>query len=114
MAETFTYQPTKNSPKSKAPRTKGIAFGNGYQQVYGDGLNANLESWSLEFTEDDADKQLIETFFDEHGGYQFFNWTSPESGAVQKQYLCPSWHSLPVGGGYYRITAVFKEWAGLV
>jgi phage-related protein len=116
MAETFTYQPTKDSARSMAPRVKQIAFGNGYKQIYGDGINANLESWELTFKAAAAEAVAIDSFFDSHGGYTPFNWTAPESGAVLKQYLCPSWRKAPAaeGGGWFIVTATFEEWAVLV
>lgn len=114
MAETFSYIPTKDSTRAHQPRVKKIAFGNGYAQVYGDGINSNLEQWSLTFEEKDADKQTIEDFFSARGGYQYFNWTSPEAGATQKQYLCTNWQIKSLGAGFWSITATFEEWAGLV
>jgi len=114
MATTFTWQPTKNSPKKKQPRVKKVEFGNGYKQIYGDGINNNLENWSLVFEVEDTVKQAIESFLDTANGYNFFNWTSPENGATEKQYVCPSWESIPIGGGFYSLTAIFEEWPGLV
>ena len=115
MAETFTYQPTKNSRPKKEPRTKGAQFGNGYQQIYGDGINANLEQWDLEFKGDEAEMLIVDSFLDDHGGYTFFNWTSPLTGATEKQYLCPRWQGpSPIGGGFFVVTATFREYPGLV
>jgi len=115
MTETFptTLKPTTSSQKSHTPRVKAINFGNGYKQIYGDGLNSNLESWSLSWLVDDTDKQIIEDFFATAGGINYFNWTSQEAGATQKQYICESWLIQPMGASKYQINATFKEWAGL-
>ena len=115
-ATTFpaTIKPTTASQKSHTPRVKSIAFGNGYKQIYGDGINFNLEKWSLSWTVNDTDKQTIEDFFIAAKGYIYFNWTSTESGATQKQYLCPSWSIQPLGVNNYVVSASFEEWAGLI
>jgi phage-related protein len=116
MAATFptTLEPTIASQKSHTPRVKQIAFGNGYKQIYGDGLNSDTEKWSLGWTVNDTNKQTIEDFFSTAAGYNYFNWTSPETGATQKQYICPTWMIKPIGANFYEITATFEEWTGLV
>lgn len=114
MANTLTYDPTIATQKTHTPRVKSIAFGNGYMQIAGDGINSNLESWSLSWIVNDTDKQSIEDFFNTTNGYDYFNWTSPENGASQKQYLVTSWNINPLGANFYNISAQFKEWAGLV
>lgn len=114
MAETFTYVPSMSSVRHRAPRIKQTKFGNGYRQVYGDGINYNLETWDMVFTvNSDSDKTAIDNFFNTHGGYTYFDWTNPETGATQKQYTCPSWSITSLGAGNYTISAVFEEWAGL-
>jgi phage-related protein len=115
MTETFptSIVPTIGTNKKHTPKVKEIAFGNGYKQLYGDGLNSDLEKWSLTFILDDTDKQTVEDFFIAAAGYLFFNWTAPDAGAAQKQYLCQSWDINFLGGTAYRITTTFDEWAGL-
>ena len=115
MANTFpsTIEPTIATQKQHQPRVKSIAFGNGYLQIAGDGINNNLEKWTISFILSDTDKQTVEDFFNTEGGYNYFNWTSPENGATQKQYLCPSWSISSFGANKYQISCVFNEWAGL-
>ena len=114
MTDTFVYTPTKASVKTSKPRIKSISFGNGYEQIYGDGINSNPEIWTLDFNRDDTDKQAIEDFFTAHY-LTFFNWTSPEKGAVEKQYTCREWKiSFIEDINYYNITATFNQWAGLI
>ena len=114
MAETFTYVPTKETQRVMKPRTKSIMFGNGYMQIAPDGINFLPEEWNLTFTVEDADKQIIDSFFKTAGGSVYFNWTSSEIGAVEKQYLCPNWQITPIGACLFTITATFNEWTGLV
>lgn len=112
MANTFTIEPTIASRKSHEPRVKRAQFGNGYYQIVGDGLNADLEKWSLTWILDDTDKQTVEDFFTTEGGYNFFFWTSPENGASQKAYICPKWSVQPMGADVFTITAEFEEYPG--
>ena len=113
MANTFTYSPTIASQKSHEPRVNRVDFGNGYYQLVGDGINSNLEKWNLIFIVEDTEKQAIEDFFLNEGGYNYFNWTSDEAGAVQKQYICSSWNIQPMGASTYQISAIFEEFPGL-
>jgi len=113
MTTTFTYSPTIASQKQHHPKVKKIQFGNGYYQIVGDGINSNMEKWSLSFTVDDTDKQAIEDFFNTASGYTYFNWTSDENGATQKQYICNQWNIQPLGANNYNINATFDEFPGL-
>ncbi len=115
MTTTFpaTIKPTIASQRTHKPRVKEVKFGNGYRQVWGDGINSNLEDWKLSFIVTDANKTIVHNFLNTANGYIHFNWTNPESGATQKQYTCPSWTVVPLGRNQYNIQATFKEWAGL-
>ena len=115
MANTFstTYKPTIASQKATKPRVKIIAFGNGYKQIVGDGINNLMEHWNLTWIVGDTGKQYIEDFFLTEAGYNYFNWTSNENGATLKQYICPQWNIQPIGNDNYQISASFEEWAGL-
>ena len=107
-----TIKPENSSNRSQTPRVKMISFGNGYRQIAGDGLNANLEKWSLIFVLNDTNKQTVEDFFLATNGYDWFYWTSPEAGANQKKYIVPSWSIQPLGASMYQITCSFEEWVG--
>ena len=113
MAETFNYNPTIQSQKNNTPRVKRQPMGNGYFQITGDGINSNLEKWNLTFIVNDTDKQAIISFFETTGGYTYFNWTSDEIGAVEKQYIVPNWTLQPIGGNWYNINCMFEEFPGL-
>jgi phage-related protein len=115
MTTTFpsTIKPVTSSSRRQTPRVKSIQFGNGYKQITGDGLNSNLEKWDLTFMLNDTDKQTVEDFFSVTGGYNYFNWTSPETGATQKQYIVTTWSIQPIGVQTYSITCSFEEFPGL-
>lgn len=115
MATTFpaTIKPTIQSRRSQKPSVKRTQFGNGYFQIAGNGINNNLEKWNLTFTLNDTDKQTVEDFFLATNGYDYFNWTSQEAGAVEKQYIVPEWNIQPMGADNYTVTCMFEEFPGL-
>jgi phage-related protein len=81
---------TFGSQLSRSPRTLESAFGNGYEQRAGDGLNLVPQMWSVVW--DDIswiDCQTIDTFLGGQKGYLAFLWTPPGGSALQ--FKCKSW-----------------------
>jgi phage-related protein len=77
MTATFTYSPTYGSPKASAPRVLATQFGDGYEQRAVDGINPDLKSWDLTFTNRaTTDADAIEAFLVTNTGLAF-NWTPP-------------------------------------
>ncbi|WP_432648697.1 phage tail protein, partial [Morganella morganii] len=50
MIEVFTWCPRVNPTEDITYKTRRAKFGDGYEQVSGDGINARSQKWSLEFT----------------------------------------------------------------
>ncbi|MFX0395145.1 phage tail protein, partial [Morganella morganii] len=50
MIEIFTWCPRVNPTEDITYKTRRAKFGDGYEQVSGDGLNPRSQKWSLEFT----------------------------------------------------------------
>lgn len=88
------------------------AFGDGFVQTTGDGINIKSEIWNLTWAnEDTADVETIKTFLDNHKGNTPFNWTPP--GETEALYYNP--------GGYVQsnlrvlsstLIAAFVRWHG--
>ena len=114
MADFPTIKPTIASNVTINARINKIQFGNGYYQSFGDGINNLLEKWSITFTVDNNDKKTIISFLNTQAGYNYFNWTAPDEGAVQKQYVCEGWTTTPLGNNMYTITCTFNEYPGLI
>jgi len=112
MTETFStsIKATVESVRSQEPRVRETKLGHGYSQISGDGINNNLEVWELTFQCNSTDKSTVDTFFKTAGGYIPFYWTSNESGATKKKYLCRRWSIKPLGYNQYIINASFEEW----
>lgn len=93
---TFTWSPQTVSKKA-VPRVLGAAFGDGYQQRVGDGINTISPEWSLTFSRVIADIDAIEAFLEARAGEESFDWTPPgESTAIKV--VCPEWGKTPHGG----------------
>lgn len=78
MRRTFTWRPDVGGDKPVTHRTLSIRFGDGYEQVVGDGINARQESWSLTFTKRSAVIDAIARFLDEHEGFIPFWFTTSD------------------------------------
>lgn len=93
MTETFTppMAPSPGTSKSVEMRTAESAFGEGYTQRSGDGLNQEQRKYTVEWkalTIGQADE--IEAFFVRHLGYRAFFWQGPRDGAT-RLYRCKKW-----------------------
>ncbi|MCM5560319.1 phage tail protein [Pleomorphomonas sp. JP5] len=100
MTETFTPPRRPASPSSLAVeiKTAESAFGEGYSQRSGDGLNTEGRTWTtvwpvLTF----AELEAIEGFFRAHKGYVAFFWKGPGDNEVMK-YRCKTWQRSFAGG----------------
>lgn len=103
---TFTYIPHSASLSMK-PRVRIAAFGDGYEQRIGDGINTAPKSWSLTFVNPTADADAILSFFAARNGAEAFDWTDPD-GAVGK-WVVREWQSSLVGPMAKQISATFEQ-----
>ncbi|WP_434681373.1 phage tail protein [Pseudomonas sp. R1-18] len=105
--ETFTWCPSKGTSSTPSYRTRSSQFGDGYEQVVGDGINNKQDSWPLSFTESRDEALLIKSFLDRHGGYKAFFWTPPLGELGLYRATAPS--VTPIGGGVYTLTSTFTQ-----
>lgn len=75
--ETFTWCPRNEPTSAPEYRVRSSKFGNGYEQVVGDGINNRTDSWPLTFVVSEAVAQQIKDFLDRHGNFRSFFWTPP-------------------------------------
>lgn len=75
--ETFTYAARVNPTGDHSFRVREVQFGDGYKQQVGDGLNTELQSWSLTFVGNWKRTFEIRSFFKRHAGYKAFKWMTP-------------------------------------
>ena len=75
--ETFTWCPRINAEADTSFRVRKAQFGDGYEQVSGDGLNTRTQQWTLNFTGNETYISAIKSFLDRHEGTKAFQWKTP-------------------------------------
>lgn len=100
------YQPSYGASLTKKPRIILHQFGSGYQQRARDGLNTNLESWSLTFKLSPEEGETAMNLLDEWGGVQNFQWTNPRGNTLV--YVC-SEYGFTYNEGWYELSATFEQ-----
>ena len=108
---TFTEpkEPTYSMSKTTGTRVIEAEFGDGYSQRAGDGLNAVFVKAELEWAGlTTAEADTVETFFQDRGGYEAFDYTLPRESTARK-FICRDWRRQAVGPGHDTITTNFEE-----
>ncbi len=100
--------PSKADPETTV-RVLEAGFGDGYTQTMADGLNTIADSYSVSWGL--LTKAELATFIDfltAKSGYTPFLWTPPLKNAV-RQWKCKTWKETPLGGGWFSLSATFKQ-----
>ncbi|MDD1966942.1 phage tail protein [Pseudomonas putida] len=105
--ETFTWCPRLGASSTPEYRTRSSKFGNGYEQVVGDGPNNKVEVWSVSFVGDEETAREIRAFLDRHAGFKSFFWTPPLGEMGFYRASAPS--VSPNGAGFYTLTSTFTQ-----
>lgn len=107
MIEVFTWSPRLNPQSDISFRLRKAKFGDGYEQVSGDGINARSQKWSLEFTGRGEYITAIRQFIDLHGGIKAFQWKPPLEPVGL--YRCTEHKLTPLGGDNYSLSLTFTQ-----
>jgi phage-related protein len=103
-----TIDCTFGTPVSYAPRVLKNAYGNGYEQRVGDGLNTVAEKWTVAWQGIAWSECLaINTFLKAQKGYLPFLWTPP--GEAPLQVKCESWSREKTSGTTGNVQATFEQ-----
>jgi phage-related protein len=105
---TLTYIPTYAVQKSVTPRILKADFGDGYTQRAGDGLNTQPQIWNVEFRGDTTAIDTIESFFEDTGGWESFDWTPPRA-TSSKKFIYTSYSRQPLGPNHDSLQATLQE-----
>ncbi|CAB4180551.1 COG4718 Phage-related protein [uncultured Caudovirales phage] len=103
----FTYAPDDGADKDTKPRVLAAQFGDGYEQVTGDGINTLQSEWQVTFTRDSATIDTIESFLDTKAGVTSFTWTPP--GMSEIRVRCRDYRRSLAAYGWHRLSATFKR-----
>ena len=83
-----TYEPMQ---LEKEPKVKVSKFGDGYEQRVADGINNNLQKWTISFTKrNDTDVGSVYDFLEARAAVESFDWTPRGEGAT-RVFVCRKW-----------------------
>lgn len=102
---TFPVQANDTGKKEYLVRT--AAFGDGYAQTSGEGINSHRKSWAITFSGQIEDVQEVIAFLDERKGYQSFIWKDPFG--LYGLYKATSYDVLPYAKDVFRLTTMFEQ-----
>ena len=103
----FEFPVLANDTGSKEYLTRSAVFGDGYEQVSGDGINSSKKTWSVSYAGLLENVKEVEDFLDERGGYKSFAWTDP-MGRLGL-YKARGTQVLPYSGNVFRLTTTFEQ-----
>ncbi|MDW3780578.1 phage tail protein [Kluyvera cryocrescens] len=105
--EEFTWCPRINAEADTNFRVRKAKFGDGYEQVSGDGLNPKSQEWTLNFTGDQTYISAIKSFLDEHNGTKAFQWKPPleQLGLYRSETYKPT----ALGSGKFNLEVTFIQ-----
>jgi len=88
---TFTWIPDFTADFGYESNTKTFEFGEGYTKRVKLGLNAQTETWNLQFrNRTNTERDQIRTFLRQARGQAAFSWTDPLTSDSGK-YICAEW-----------------------
>ena len=111
MATFPSINPSFWFTKENDPNVRVIKLGDGYQHRVILGLpdNQNGKRFNFKFENiDEADSDTIETFLDDHGGTESFDYTPPEE-STQMKFVCEVWDKTITFNNRATIQATFRE-----
>jgi phage-related protein len=91
IATTFTWIPDFTAEQNYESNTRTFQFGEGYTHRLKLGLNAQNETWNLQFrSRTNVERDQIRLFLRQARGTTAFTWTDPIT-AVTGKYVCSEW-----------------------
>lgn len=106
---TFTYTPDFGAQVQIKPRVRTIAFGDGYEQRQGDGINTQPQVWSLQWqNRDNTETSGIKSFLAARAGVEAFDWTPPNEVTAIKV-VCRDWTVTSVRFNLNNVNATFTQ-----
>ncbi|MCU6219851.1 phage tail protein [Enterobacter cloacae] len=108
--ETFTWetQIQAGMEGSFSLKTRSATFGDGYEQIAGEGINPEKQSWPVTLTGKKADMLQALKFFRSHVTKSFI-WTSPVGETGLYRIEAESIKSQPLSSKVITISATFKQ-----
>lgn len=107
MIQTFTWPVTTQVTGSGEFRTLKSQFGDGYSQEIGDGLNSDVQKYTVTLAGLESELTAPLAFIREHKGAKSFYWKPPLG--VQGLYRCKTYTPVPQGAGVFTLTLEFQQ-----
>ena len=109
MAATFTWTEDWTGEDAIKPRNFSIAYGDGYVERLGNGINTQLATLSLTFScRTWAVMTAIWTFLQTQAGVSAFNF-QPYGDSASSLWTCNDFKRKPTGVDNWQITATFVQ-----
>lgn len=106
---TFTVTPDFGAKVAYKPRVRRVAFGDGYEQRQGDGINTQPAAWDLQFqNRTDAEAAIIMDFLEARAAVEAFNFTPPNE-ATAIRVVCREWSKSIERANLNTVTAQFVQ-----
>ncbi len=106
--ETFKWSARVGATGKVKPRSKVVAFGDGYEQRAKDGINNDLRTYSVSFNGYKSRVQEIQAFLTRHDGVVSFHWQAPDR-LEPRLYVCEEWTDTYHNGLIWELSATFRE-----
>lgn len=104
---TFSWFPDTGWSVKSEPKTRTAGFGDGYAQIVADGINNDMEEWTVRFTGTTERGLAIRNFLRERGGSKPFTWTTPEGDT--HFFTCKTWTRGRERGVLMTVSATFTQ-----
>ena len=105
----FEWAEDDGATEQNTPRTKKIAYGDGYEQRAPDGINNLGQKWELRFSNcDKLHAQAIHDFFVARSGWEAFDWT-PKWATAAIKVKCESWSRSVAANDLVNVSATFER-----
>ena len=103
--------PSQSSKVVRKFRTLALQFGDGYRQDAPDGINYQIDTWSLNFENlNSTDASTVRTFFDTVGSFTTFTWTAPGDSTSKVWKMDPQGYAVQaLAGNVYTITLTIVQ-----
>ena len=102
----FEWAPDSVHPNVQ-PKVKRVRFGDGFEQRQPDGLNNQLRTYNLVFSDRRDVIKEIDDFLAAHGGVKSFRWRAPDTYQLITV-ICPQWGG-PVTGAWREFNCTFEQ-----
>tara|TARA_R100000353_G_scaffold48568_2_gene38609 strand:- start:992 stop:1336 length:345 start_codon:yes stop_codon:yes gene_type:complete len=110
MATFPDIKPSYGSRKNNAPDFRLIRFADGYEHriTFGLAANQNPKTFNFTWNVSETDADTIETFLDDKGGTESFDYTPAGESSAMK-FVCEKWNKTIPYSNRATVTATFRQ-----